>query len=104
MNIKPPALPAKKQAVFHIPFLGIDLYDGMAMDLHALTYAEPLLEEIGELRSSVEFYKCRCEELQRWQSSMRDPERTVVCDILANGQTLPASHAGSRYGAMTIPD
>lgn len=47
--------------------------------------------ELESLRSSLEFYKKRCDLLQQWQSKMRDPERTIVCDILANGQTLPES-------------
>ena len=37
---------------------------------------------INELR----FYKSRCELLQSVQHVMRDPERTLVCDVLANGQ------------------
>ncbi len=34
------------------------------------------------------FYKSRCELLAKHQNTMRDPERTLVCDILANGQLL----------------
>ena len=95
-----PPLPKKKQAVFHHP-LGFELYDGLAMDLHAMTYAEPLLKEIEKLRESVAYYKRRCDLLQQWQSGMRDPERTLVCDVLANGQVLPPEIAGDRYGTMT---
>lgn len=54
-------------------------------------------EEIDRLRQSVEFYKRRCDALQEWQSKMRDPERTIVCDIIANGCTLPPEFAGERY-------
>lgn len=93
----PPPLPEKKPAVFRHPTLGIDLYDALAMDLHAMSYAEPLLQELEELRQSVAFYKRRCDALQEWQSKMRDPERTIVCDVLANGCTLPPEHAGDRY-------
>ena len=32
-------LPKKKPAVFHHP-MGFELYDALAMDLHAMTYAE----------------------------------------------------------------
>jgi len=35
--------------------------------------------------------------LARVQKHMRDPERTLVCDILANGQLLPDPN-GKRYG------
>ena len=52
---------------------------------------------IERLRAQVRFYQSRCELLQHWQSRMRDPERTIVCDILANGQTLPDPD-GTRYG------
>ena len=91
-----PPLPKKKPAVFHHP-LGFELYDGLAMDLHAMTYAEPMLKEIEELRDSLKFYKRRCDALQEWQSKMRDPERTIVCDILANGITLHPDYSGDRY-------
>ena len=39
----------------------------------------------------------KLELLQKWQSKMRDPERTIVCDILANGQMM-ADPNGTRYG------
>lgn len=55
-------------------------------------------EEIEGLKFSLDFYRRRVELLQQWQSRMRDPERTIVCDIIANGQTLP-DVSGSRYGA-----
>ena len=35
----------KSQQCSHHP-LGFELYDGLAMDLHAMTYAEPMLKEI----------------------------------------------------------
>ncbi len=49
----PPPLPKKKAAVFHHP-LGFELYDSLAMDLHAMTYAEPMLKEIEQLRDCAE--------------------------------------------------
>lgn len=58
------------------------------------------LEELTELRNTVAFYRRRCDALQAWQSRMRDPERTVVCDILANGFTLDPPFAGDRYGGL----
>ena len=59
-------------------------------------------EEIDQLRQSVEFYKRRCDTLQEWQSKMRDPERTIVCDVLANGHTLPPDNAGDRYKVLNV--
>ncbi len=43
------------------------------------------------------WYKHRVEMLAENQPRMRDPERTLVCDIIANGQLLPDTD-GSRYG------
>lgn len=50
-------------------------------------------KELRRLCASRDFYKARCEALQAVQSSMRDPERKAVCDILANGATkaLPSA-------------
>jgi len=56
---------------------------------------EDLIQERDDARSSLDFYKRRADALQQWQSKMRDPERTIVCDILANGCTLEP--AGDRY-------
>lgn len=56
-----------------------------------------LLEELERRQFEADFYRRRCEALQEWQSRMRDPERTVVCDILANRFTLPPANAGDRY-------
>jgi len=44
-----------------------------------------------------DFYRKRCELLQKVQKYMRDPERTIVCDILANNSLLP-DPSGVRYG------
>jgi hypothetical protein len=43
--------------------------------------------EIERLRESVAWHERRWAELQRQQAQMRDPERKMVCDILANGKT-----------------
>lgn len=57
----------------------------------------------SELADEAEFHRRRTSELQRWQSRMRDPERTVVCDILANGKTFPPEFAGDRYTVKDAP-
>ena len=54
--------------------------------------------EIERLKAEKAFYKNRVELLHKWQSKMRDPERTLVCDILANGQIW---HDKSRYTPQT---
>lgn len=58
--------------------------------------------EIARLKSSRDFYRTRCDLLQKLQVRMRDPERTLVCDILANGCLLPDPN-GERYPPAT-PD
>jgi exonuclease VII small subunit len=53
-------------------------------------------KENTRLETSLNFYKQRCELLQQVQKYMRDPERTIVCDILANNSLLPDPE-GKRY-------
>ena len=66
---------------------------------------ETLEEENTALKEALErvqqertWYKSRVDLLQDNQSTMRDPERTLVCDILANGQLW---HDKSRYALQT---
>ena len=54
-------------------------------------------KQITHYKVSRNFYKQRCELLQQAQKYMRDPERTIVCDILANNALLPDPE-GKRYG------
>ena len=61
------------------------------------------VKALEDMTHSRDFYKRRHDLLQQWQSKMRNPERTLVCDILANGQTLP-DQDGSRYGLVAVPD
>jgi hypothetical protein len=58
---------------------------------------EGLIQERDDARATRDFYMRRVDTLQQWQSKMRDPERTIVCDILANGHTLEPAAAGDRY-------
>jgi hypothetical protein len=62
----------------------------------ALDIIIELGQKINELEDSERFYRRRCDLLQEWQGRMRDPERQLVCDILANAQLLPDPH-GKRY-------
>ena len=50
-----------------------------------------------EIINENDFYRSRCELLQKVQQYMRDPERQIVCDILANNSLLP-DPSGVRYG------
>jgi hypothetical protein len=58
---------------------------------------------VERLQRSADFYRRRVDLLQQWQSRMRDPERTIVCDIIANAQMLPDPE-GRRYGPAPLPD
>jgi len=49
--------------------------------------AKIVMDRIIELEDSVEFYKRRVDLLLANQRILRDPERKIVCDILANGNT-----------------
>lgn len=62
----------------------------------------PLQEQLDEALQSLDFYKRRCNLLQSMQASMRDPERTIVCDVLANGQLLEINGmiSAARYGRV----
>jgi len=76
--------------------------DAMAAKLDKETAELKLLTAEGErdkARASRDFYTRRCDMLQAEQKRMRDPERTLVCDIPANGQLLPDPH-GKRYGPI----
>ena len=58
---------------------------------------DELIEHCRKLAHSADWNRRRVEMLSRLQKHMRDPERTLVCDILANGQLLPDPE-GNRYG------
>ena len=76
-----------------------------------LTEDEALIFEIGEAidaavemidrlelaESAVAWHQRRWMALQMHQAKMREPERTMVCDILANGELMHPTVAGDRY-------
>lgn len=50
-----------------------------------------------DLLRDADFYRARCNSLLNAKRMMREPERTILCDILANGKLLPDPN-GERYG------
>ena len=60
---------------------------------------EELFDEIEILSRRVCVYERKINLLLKEQHRMRDPERTLVCDIIANGQLLPDPN-GTRYGTL----
>lgn len=72
----------------------------MARPIDARYWREAYEQEKNErlrVADSKWFYKRRVELLAEHQKKMRDPERTLVCDIIANGELL-SDPDGSRYG------
>lgn len=61
---------------------------------------DELVQHCEKLSQSLDWNRRRVEMLARFQKRMRDPERQLVCDILANGQLLP-DPTGRRYGFAT---
>ncbi len=52
----------------------------------------------NRLERERDWYRGRVQALERAKSMFREPELTVLCDILANGQLLP-DPCGIRYGS-----
>jgi len=64
---------------------------------------DELVEHCRKLAHSADWNRRRVEMLSRLQKHMRDPERTMVCDILANGQMIPDPQS-KRYGFAATGD
>lgn len=56
-----------------------------------------LLDRLEAAESSLAWHQRRWLALQMHQKKMREPERTMVCDILANGELMHPTVAGDRY-------
>lgn len=54
--------------------------------------------EWNRLENSRNWYRIRVELLEKHKHAFREPELTILCDILANGQLLPDPN-GERYGS-----
>ena len=63
----------------------------------AIDAAVEMIERLEEAEASVAWHHRRWMALQMHQTKMREPERTMVCDILANGELMHPSIAGDRY-------
>ncbi|MCP5195187.1 MAG: hypothetical protein H6974_00060 [Gammaproteobacteria bacterium] len=65
-------------------------------DKDSLLTQQELIRHCKRLYDGRQFYIRRFDKLQKAQKRMREPERTMVCDILANGSLL-YDPSGSRY-------
>ena len=63
----------------------------------AIVAAIGMIERLEAAESSVAWHQRRWLALQMHQSKMREPERTMVCDIIANGELMHPTIAGDRY-------
>ena len=63
----------------------------------AIDAAVEMIERLEAAESAVAWHRRRWMALQMHQTKMREPERTMVCDILANGELMHPTVAGDRY-------
>jgi len=74
---------------------GFDLSDDATTELAVQgAYAA---ERAKRAEERLKYALRRLDALQAAQEKMREPERTILCDLLANGRLLP-DRDGSRYG------
>ena len=66
----------------------------------AIGEAIEMIERLEGAEASADWHKRRWMALQMHQTKMREPERTIVCDILANGELMHPTVAGNRYSVM----
>ena len=72
----------------------------------AIDAAVEMIDRLELAESSVAWHRRRWMALQMHQTKMREPERTMICDILANGELMHPTVAGDRYalpGAQPAP-
>ena len=63
----------------------------------AIDAALEMIERLEAAESAAAWHQRRWMALQMHQTKMREPERTMVCDIIANGELLHPTVAGDRY-------
>ena len=77
-------LPKKKKAVFHHP-IGFELYDALAMDLHAITYAEQCVAAVraksaeAELLDALQWYEAKAVQMGR---AAIDQDRKLMLELM----------------------
>ena len=69
-------------------------------DTQAIDAAVEMIDRLEAAEQSADWHKRRWMALQMHQTKMREPERTMVCDIIANGELLHPTVAGDRYSVM----
>ena len=75
----------------------IDMLNSQSDEAYAAGYSHwghtmsDAVDAIAREVRRAAWFKQRCDALQDAQKHMRDPERKMVCDILANGKTFERS-------------
>ena len=66
----------------------------------AIDAAVEMIDRLEAAETAVAWHRRRWMALQMHQTKMREPERTMVCDIIANGELMHPTVAGNRYSVM----
>ena len=96
------AIPVEQRVMPHEPRTN----DALAKTIDSCGYLSTeahgaLTDCCRELEHEVAYYRRRVRALEQLQSRMRDPERTMVCDIIANGFTMDPPIPADRYELKT---
>ena len=68
----------------------------------AIDAAVEMIVRLELAESSIAWYRRRWIALQMHRTKMRNPERTMVCDILANGDLMHPTVTGDRYAVEDV--
>ena len=71
-------LPKKKKAVFHHP-MGFELYDALAMDLHAMTYAEQCVAAVCAQGAEAELLEALQNIAEYWNQDQNEAAMADAC-------------------------
>lgn len=74
-----------------------DIIDHIELHASLRPILTTFLDRLEAAESSVAWHQRRWMALQMHQKKMREPERTMVCDIIANGELMHPTVAGDRY-------
>lgn len=72
-------------------------------DVIPSSLARYLEKELQKTLSSLALHRKKLRMIEDAQSQMRDPERQIICDILANAQLLP-DPGGKRYRDLKLDE
>ena len=71
-------LPKKQAAVFHHP-MGFELYDALAMDLHAMTYAEQCVTAVRAKSTEADLLEALQNIAEYWNQDQNEAAMADAC-------------------------